>query len=294
MGFQHRVVVTGANGWFGAHALAMCREQGFEVLPITRQAQQLDVIGSAESLVSMKYDLAVIAEFAPTLVVDTAFVTRERIADFGMARYIAENRALTARLLELANLRTVQRVISFSSGAAVFPVDASSQPMHVNPYGYLKREAELALEELTSRRVITVVDTRVWSVSGTHVKKPAAFAFSDFVSQAARSGTIHVTAPHLVFRRYVSIRDVLQLSIFGDFPVGYNVFDTGGELIELRGLARRVADAIAGDVKIEAAAAEGTADRYYSDPAEWNLLLARNRLTARTIDDQIQDILREG
>jgi nucleoside-diphosphate-sugar epimerase len=142
---------------------------------------------------SVEWDLDRVRGFAPTVVIDCAFLTRDLVGTMPLEDYLARNRQLTERMLQAAALESTRRVVTVSSGAAVFPVDALSQPIDVNPYGHLKREAEEALGSLATDRGVSAVVARAWSVSGSLVQKPRSYALSDMILQAAAGG-ISVTA----------------------------------------------------------------------------------------------------
>jgi nucleoside-diphosphate-sugar epimerase len=112
-----RVLVTGASGWFGRTCLALL-EAAFgrswvdeHVLAVGSRSGTIDVLGVGQVDV-VRYDLAVIAGFRPTLVVNCAFPTRDRVVTLGVDQYAATARDLTRRLLAVAALPTVGHLVT--------------------------------------------------------------------------------------------------------------------------------------------------------------------------------------
>lgn len=127
-------------------------------------------------------------EYEPTHVANFAFLTRERVAHEGYDTFVRTNRSLLGRFVSASSLPSVRAVLTVSSGAAL---DSTASSIQRNPYGYLKRiEEAAALSLVGSAR--SVVVARAWSVSGPYVRRPRAYAFSDFIlsARAAKSGSM--------------------------------------------------------------------------------------------------------
>jgi nucleoside-diphosphate-sugar epimerase len=237
---EARVLVTGASGWFGRTCIALL-EAAFgrrwvdeHVLAVGSRSGTIDVLGVGPVAV-VPYHLTVIAGFRPTVVVNCAFPTRDRVATLGVDEYVATARELTTRLLAVAAMPSVGHLVTYSSGAAVpsprFPAD-----LRQNPYGVLKAEEERAVLEVGAAGGPQVHVMRVWAVSGMHVQRPGAYAFSQFVLDALRGGPIVVQARHPVLRSYALVDDVIADS-FDAMVHGVDHSDSGGEAIEIGQLA---------------------------------------------------------
>jgi nucleoside-diphosphate-sugar epimerase len=149
------------------------------------------------------------------------------------------------------------------------------------------------VEEVLSRDVadshsVALVVCRAWSVSGPLVTRPADYAFSDLITQAA-SGRIVIRAPHEVWRRYVGVDDLLAacITLAGDSWAGE--VNSGGPLVELAELAEAIAAEVRPGTEVERPILDGTApDCYHSDGTVWNDACERLGFVPAPLDEQIR------
>jgi nucleoside-diphosphate-sugar epimerase len=280
-----RVLIIGATGWFGRTATALMAGLGNATMNISSRARTYEA--GPVSATSVEWQWDAVQRFEPTTIIDCAFLTRDLVSSMTMQQYVQTNSDLTANLLAAARLQSVRRVMTISSGAAVHPVDALTQSMDENPYGRLKREAERALGELAAERGIAAVVARAWSVSGAFVLKPRSYALSDMIMQAAE-GAIRITAPMEVFRRYVSVDDLLAVSLAAA-EATTPIVDSGGPLVEMHELAEAVRAVVNPAAWIERAArSSAPANRYYSDALQWDSLCDRLTFEPAPLDEQVR------
>jgi nucleoside-diphosphate-sugar epimerase len=128
-----RVLVTGASGWLGRTALDLLAPLGPPTLALASRAR-ITRVGDCE-LECCVWDDREVAAFAPTVVIDCAFLTRDRDAGMPLGEYVAANRTLTEHLVYATQLPGVRLALTVSSGAAVHPHDAFGGPIEDNPYG---------------------------------------------------------------------------------------------------------------------------------------------------------------
>jgi nucleoside-diphosphate-sugar epimerase len=221
------------------------------------------------------------------VVIDCAFLTRDRVATMPLADYFTINESLIANTLAAAHLDSVRRVVTISSGAAVFPVDALSRPREENPYGWLKRHAEHELESVAQERGISAVIARAWSLSGAFVRHPAHYALFDMITQAI-AGAIHITATAPVYRRYTSVEDLLAVALSNAGSPGATVIDSAGPLLEMAELAAAVARVVNTGAPITRAQPDGGAPHaYFAEPASWDRACVSAAFVPADIDEQI-------
>ncbi|MCV7074719.1 NAD-dependent epimerase/dehydratase family protein [Mycobacterium szulgai] len=282
---EDRVLVTGASGWLGRTALDLIAPLG---LPTLALASRPRIIKVGDREVELRaWDDREVAEFAPTVVLDCAFLTRDRVSDLPLDEYVATNRAQTDRLVYATKLPGVRLSLTVSSGAAVHPQDAFDAPIEDNPYGYLKREAEYCLQEAAAKSGAVPVVLRAWSISGAHVQKPRGYALGSMI-QDADAGAIRITARRPVFRRYVLAEELLALGL-AEGGVGPATIDSGGELVEMDELAARVAAVVRPDAVITRGEVDPRdADRYHSDGQDWETRCQRWGLASVPLDRQIE------
>lgn len=280
-----RVLITGASGWLGRTALDLIAPLGLPTLALASRARAIQV--DHRIVQCRAWDDAEVAAFAPTVVIDCAFLTKGFAATMPLDDYVAINRALTDRLVYATLLPSVRLALTVSSGAAVHPHDAFDGPIGQNPYGYLKREAEHRLMEAAARSGAVPVVARAWSISGAYVQDPQNFALGSMIL-AATEGAIRIIANRPVFRRYVLAEELLAVGIAegGASPA---TIDSGGELVEMSDLAQR----IAAMVRPEAVISRGKVDphevdRYHSNGEDWEIRCRKWGLHGASMENQIE------
>lgn len=276
-----RVIVTGANGWFGRSALQVLRDYDGEIYATSNRSTSLNVGG--RQFVVRQWDEKSINTFRPTAVVDCAFLTKDQLSDYSVEDYFTTNRLLIARANWLANLPSVRQFVGFSSGARL--TDPAS------PYGRLKAEYELEIEVSARRKPeLAAVIARAWSVSGALVTKPSLFAFSDFIRQA-KTGLIRISSEGLVNRRYVAIDDLLRVASALAREPGFQILDSGGELVELGQLAQMVTEIVNPKAEIHRQLRSGYPENnYYSDNSSWETACEKLHYSPRDMHRQIEDV----
>lgn len=286
-----RVLVTGASGWFGRTAIDLLDGTDAHLHCTASTSRMIHV--SNRNIDVRTWDAEEVARFQPELVIDCAFLTRDRLSEDRPAEYVEINRMLTSQMLTAAALPSVRTVITISSGAAVYPQDALTRPFDDNPYGYLKREAEQALFELALDSGVNAVVARAWAVSGGHVQFPHTFALSDMILQAEGGNAIEIKAAVEVWRRYVAVDELLAVAA-ATAARRSAIVESGGPLVEMAGLADAVRRVV--DPRLEVRRppmSGGAANRYHNDGMAWRLACAEFAFTPFDLDDQIR-ATREG
>ena len=229
----------------------------------------------------VEHDEEKIARFAPTAVLNFAFLTRERVEIDGLAQFQRMNAQLTEQFLQAVSLPSVRIGLTVSSGAAVTEPDA--------PYGAMKlAEERSALARASAGRSIVVA--RAYSVSGPYVRRPRDYAFSDMIAQA-RSGVIEIRATTPVFRRYVSVRDVLAVCLLRGFAGFTGVIETGGPLVEMGELAQIVRTVVNPSATVTRPELTTTApSTYTSDNHTWQEACASSGVVAMDLTSQIRQV----
>jgi nucleoside-diphosphate-sugar epimerase len=284
---EDRILITGGGGWFGRTAINMAITLGLRFLATGSKNKELTVAGI--KIPVRQQDIQEIREFNPTIIIDTAFLTRDKLATLGMDQFITINRGLINDSMEMASLPFVRKYVGFSSGATINLAGQASFSLLDNPYAALKREYEDGISKLSGITQGKLSIARVWSVTGTHPTKPDLFAFSNLVSQA-RSGRIAIKANNKVFRRFCTIGEVFSVALADSGNHG-PIFDTGGELIEIGELAEIIRQEVNPQVEIVRELRDGTEpDNYYSDGKVWDELLYECQIKPATIREQVRAV----
>jgi nucleoside-diphosphate-sugar epimerase len=282
---DERVLITGATGWLGRTALDLLAPLGLPTLALASRARIIRV-GDCE-IECRVWDEREVSAFGPTVVLDCAFLTRDRVADIPLDEYVTVNRALTERLVYATQLPGVRLALTVSSGAAVYPHDALDGPIDDNPYGYLKRDAEHRLARAAAESGAVPVVVRAWGLSGAHVQKPQVYALGSMIRDAD-SGAIRITARRPVFRRYVLAEELLAVGI-AEGGVGPATIDSGGELVEMAELAARIVAVINPHAVITRDHVDPHGpDLYHSDGQDWEKHCLGLDFASAPLDRQIE------
>lgn len=279
-----RVLVLGAGGWFGSTLLDLLGPlvTPAQVLCIARDPR-LHVVGGWTWELEA-WEESRVQSFAPTIVLNFAFLTRGFAAGMGADEYESTNSELTRRYIYAATLPTVRLAFTASSGAAATEQDHS--------YGRLKLVEEQSTLALASDTRAAIV-ARAYSVSGPYVRRPSEYAFSSFVEQAG-SGRIRVTADRPTFRRYTDAGEFLALCIRRGLDGYSGVIESGGELVEMGELAQRIATASRGAVFVERAMPiTEEPSTYASDNELWQRHCKIVGFVPSTLDEQVSIAMRE-
>lgn len=227
------------------------------------------VLGSRRRVIAVEgtavevhpYYLKLAQSFGPNIVVHLASLTREHLSHTSTSDFVRRNRQLLKQGLQSSALDTVTSVLSVSSGTAL---------RDSGPYGQAKRHHEFAFEQLNEGPRRTVLNARVWSVSGQHCTKPEVFALTSMIRAAKGRGIVRVKNPRLVWRRYVDAGEYLRLCQEAAKHGVNSTIESSGELVEMREFAERIGAQYGAVVRYEAAET-GEPDAYYSnDDSMWS------------------------
>lgn len=262
-----RIAVLGARGWLGRTLLSLLPKD----VSVLRTASSVDEL-------HCEWSWERVQEFAPTVVANFAFLTRERVSAEGVEAFTEINSRLLDEFERTANLPSVRAVLTVSSGAAVTEPD--------QPYGALKVREEQMAADLSSAGRSSVI-LRAYSVSGPYVRRPRDYAFSDFILQA-HEGRVSIAADHLVFRRYVSASDAVAVAVTSALAGWSGTIDTGGELVEMGELAHRVVSRVNPQATIERPDVDRSlVSTYASDDVSWRQACERLGYVPIDLDEQI-------
>jgi nucleoside-diphosphate-sugar epimerase len=263
----------------------MTRGAGLDPLATGSKNQKIEIDGQSQAV--HPQSLEIIAAFEPTVVIDTAFVTRERLPALGYKAYVETNQRIIDQSLAIAALPSVRKYIGFSSGATIHLAGHTSFSLEENPYAAQKRIYESRISEIAGALDCDISVARVWSVTGSYCTKPDSFAFTDLIAQA-KLGLVEVKAKRPVYRRYCAIEDVLALAMLPNELGSHSIFSTGGELIELGDLAKLVVELVNPNAEVHRQIDLALAsDDYYSDSKDWGELLQAANLAKDSISDQV-------
>lgn len=284
-----KVLILGGSGWFGRTAHLMTDLPRERVLSIASRERNVNIKDISYSVVP--YDFAAIEAFAPTVVLDFWFLTREKIDTHGEAEYFENVHSMIDRTRKVVALPSVSRVVSVSSGAAVSADKNEESGGRFVAYGALKRRSEEVLAQAAVEQGFRLAVARVYSVSGALVTRPKSYAFSNLALQAL-SGKIRIEARTPVRRKFVAVEDVLAVAL-SNLANGSNSFSSGGEEIEIGDLAGLFSEVLSREIPIERERypAEGHHDNYYSEDKTWESSVKAANFAPLNLREQAINVL---
>jgi nucleoside-diphosphate-sugar epimerase len=294
-GTDEVVAVTGATGWIGAVALdllyeALGDQAPARVVGYASSAREVVVSDGRTVAVRPLIDLAS-QDPSPTTLLHFAFLTRDKVAAFGVDSYTSQNVAITATVLGAITKHKPRHVVAASSGAVYSPTGGLVSDLRSDPYGTLKHVDELAFRAATRDAGGVCVIPRVFSVAGARMTKPGLYALGSMIEMATVGGPIEVRARGPVFRSYCGVDEVVALALWTALSGRDAVFDTCGTVVEVGELARLVAEVHGLDVDSvrrdwDPAA---VADRYVGDGRLMEGLAAEAGLPLRSLPDLVRE-----
>jgi UDP-glucuronate decarboxylase len=294
------VVVTGTGGWLGRAAVEMLAgafgESAGQRLALFSSIDRMHRLRSGDTLACGR--LASIAELArrPWLFFHFAYVTRDRVGEFGLAEYVRVNRWITGQVIAAARRVNAVGLFVPSSGAVYGRNRELESSLEANPYGVLKLEDERTFVELAGELGCRAVLPRVFNLAGPFINKLRSYALSSLILAAQRGQLLRIRAAHRVVRSYVHVADLLSLALAfllaGDGePIAR--FDTAGErAVEIAELADCILAVLGAKLPIERPPLDvdrGRDDIYVGESGPMQALAARFRLDIRPLETQIRD-----
>ena len=136
-------VITGASGWFGRTALWEYEQLHGplalrkNVIACSSAAKTIDFGSSYGPIETVSID-ALSSIVGASGLIHLAFITRDKLQQFGPESYIAQNRLITAKVADfIYNNPTIPILTTSSGAAAVF--DHSEVDLYSDPYAALNK-----------------------------------------------------------------------------------------------------------------------------------------------------------
>ncbi len=292
-----RVIVLGASGWFGRTAVdlldaAYGDDRSTRSALFARRPHKIGVPGGEVLEVRPLAELATLDGGPRTLLLDCAYPTQDQVVALGAGSYVEAVLDLRASVGAALERIRPTACISLSSGAARVVAEGRPAAPRTRIYGAMKRLDELTMLDRCPELGVRLCIARVYAASGPHMTKPGTYALGDLIAQARRGGPLEVRAAHPVRRSYMLAEDVLAIAILAALeadPGAPVLFETGGEVIELGELARRVGVVVCGsELEVRRPRPTGaSADEYVGDPTLMEELARAHGVRIASLDEQI-------
>ena len=292
LGPKHKVVITGAGGWLGTELLELLLSQhGSEcvqnsVVCLGSRKRQITLSdGSPLEIfpISENINSENVAGF-----VHLAFLTRDKVDEYGTEKYTFNNLSITSRAIELVETLKPKWIATVSSGAVLsYPGGPIENNLQRNPYGFTKRVEETMLTDAANRVGAHISIGRLWGAMGKYMPVNRAYAVSDFIVQAVTSNEIVIRSGNKVWRRYCDAAVFMDVLTSSAELYEYIRLDSGGELIEVGDLAFSISELSPAPTSIRRSISVGEEDRYYPDELHFDALAAESGVEIKPLSTLI-------
>ena len=300
-GFEGPILVTGAGGWLGRATLGMLLDWlgrdrfARQVTAYASQARSQAIAGPVEIACLPLSALADARHAEGGIICHYAFLTKDKVADWGAERYTAENGEISRIVLGAVERLRPRGVFLTSSGAA----DGAQADEAGRLYGRLKAKDEADFADAARRLGHRAVIARLYNIAGPWINKPEAYVLAAILTDVLAGRPVALKAKAPVLRSYTHVGDAIGLSLLAllsPAPLPAVIpFDTEGEtLVEVGDLAERIRRLLGReDLAIERSwDPAAAANLYRGDGAAMRALAARLGVGLRGLDEQILDTAR--
>jgi len=201
------IVIAGARGFIGRHAVAEFRHAGWRVVSLAR-----DGAGEGGWPFSLPDPRAtsMIADLRPNVILNVTGTALIGASFENPCHDFQENVAVTVTLLDAARLVPGCRFVQLSSAAVYgnpecLPIDEATPLRPISPYGFHKWQAEMACREFALIYGIPVSIVRLFSAYGPGLRRQVIW---DLTRRLAGGGSITIAGTGLEERDFLHVRDV--------------------------------------------------------------------------------------
>ena len=286
-----QIVIYGANGWMGRSALDFIIFSNPNI-----KKEKILLIGSKHG--SIELNNSKFEVFDPVngftsirknaIFFNAAFLRREFLQKMTPLEYVNKNKEIVELAKRTIKNKKLFSFINLSSGAAG-SLDQDSKPMMIDEYARLKKTLEIEYFQDCNENKTSIVNCRIFNLSGNHLNEFENLALSSFINQAQKNNRIEVKSP-ATKRTFIDATSLagtlLSVAIHGESA---NI-DSGGELVTMLELAQNVATVVdAGNCQILTGGDE--AADYFGKYEEFNSLAVNFGHSLLGIQEQIQKTL---
>ena len=236
---DQKILVSGASGWLGKNLIELLLDLFDNQIPdsilLTSSSSKIVDIYSDRKIEVFKWDRNQISEFQPTLFINLAFLTRDKLLSTPVSDYIRINKEIIDEALWATQLPSVKYVLSTSSGVA--KEIQTTENIETDPYGKLKRIEELELEKTCEELEKSLLVLRVWTVSGKYIKFGDLLVIQSLISRLIKNEDFEIKSNNKVWRTYIHAYEMIGLAILAIMTGKTGIINSGGIRVELTDLA---------------------------------------------------------
>lgn len=283
-----QIVITGATGWLGSETAELISQTLGEEF-----SSRVKLVGSSPKVKqSSTHNFQVIGweEFKSIrsieLLIHFAFLNQDKADLVGLPKFIQTNRSITSDINHVLSNSPGCDVLAASSGAASYYRGNVDSTKSMEVYASLKLESEESF--LQNSNIRSLLNMRIWNVTGTGLQIDSGYAVANFFKQAMISKHIVLTGNSASTRTYVDVKEMMLIFLLSLENKQKITIDSGGYQTSLFGLAStvlselglpRTAISLSGEFK--------SASHYNPNPELFNQLASDLQLSLSTIDAQV-------
>lgn len=289
-----RFVLTGPSGWIGqamlAHIAGRCGGMLAGRVTLFASAGRNAHLPSGESVQVRALQTISAADVAGAHVIHLAYLTKEKVDEVGEREFSDANIAIDDALLSALGDGGAASVFVASSGAA----QQAARGIDLHPYGLAKLRQEARFLEWGRGAGIPVLVGRIFNIAGPHINKLEAYAVSNFVLQAIRTGKIIVNAALPVFRSFLHVDDLCAMIIdagLAGVQRATPIDLCGGETVEMGDIAACVSE-LSGGCRVERVTVDhGRCSAYLGDFTDTKILSMELGIELKSLRQQVSDTI---
>jgi nucleoside-diphosphate-sugar epimerase len=294
---NQKILLTGASGWIGKSFLEVYESNfGPEItqanICATSSVKKEITLESGTIIQSLPLSDEIHLNRKYRGIVHLAALTRDKVTKYENSEYVYKNMELLSHTLQAVD-KGIDWLICVSSGA-VFKSNKIEfeNDMNSNPYGFYKRLEEMIFSNLHTRQNFTFVCPRLWGGTGRDMKSHQNYAFGSFIKDALEKNQIVIKSGHKVYRKYIDTRDLMNLCLKMVQNKETKIFNSGGPLIEIGDLAKKISIELQEAKVIRNSVIEESDDHYYPTDSDIEVLFHNYNLKYSSIEEQIKNTIK--
>lgn len=286
-----RIVITGATGWLGREtAELLARTLGDEF------SRRIVLVSSTPKITQIEdYSIKCIGweDFKTLksidLLIHFAYLNQDRADLIGFPEFIETNRLITSDVMRVLNVSPGCDVLAASSGAAGFYSGNVDSVNSMEVYASLKLESERHF--LQNPNIGSIVNMRIWNVTGSGLDINSNYAIANFFKQALNSNRIELTGNGNSTRTYIDVKEMMFTFLQSLDKSARTTTDSGGYQVSLLNLASKVLYALGlPGTSISLNGESKQASHYNPNSQLFNQMAREFKLNISNIDSQIANL----
>jgi nucleoside-diphosphate-sugar epimerase len=288
-----QIVIYGAKGWIGRSAVSLVSDQKTDwtkkqILLVGSKSEFF--VNSGELLQIYSAQDAVKYLSKNCIFLNAAYLRREKLDLYSKNEFIQKNKEIIEFGERILRQKKVETFINFSSGVAGRAADLIEDTKY-SIYAKCKIDDEVVIKNASDSASSSLINCRVFSLSGRHLNEFENLALSLFIKQATTKPRIIMVKSKDTYRTYLDSINLVEVLLGLSLTRSSYMIDSGGFLIKLGHLADKIATIIPA-VSVNKSFTPKDSSDYYGNFEMFNELAAKLGTKLLNIEDQINETLK--